>query len=133
MIESIAVKVVAGLLLALALFMGGFLYGHHVGSLAGTAQVASLQKAQAQALAQATQAASATQEAADAAALQQAQMKLADANAAEAAHAQAVSAANDRIKVLQQQLAKLGTRTPKVSAWLSQPIPHEVLATGQHP
>ena len=133
MIESIAVKIVAALLLALALFVGGFLYGHHVDRLAGAAQVAALQKEQAQAVAQATQAAAAAQEAADAVALEQARQKLADANAAEAAHAQAVSAANDRIKALQQQLAKVAKATPKANAWLIQPVPPEILATGQRP
>ena len=103
----------------LALMVGAYFYGHHEGSLAGTAALNST-VASLNAKATATlQAALAQQQAADAARLK----------AAESAQAQAQAAAQTAQATLQSQQAQIrGLTDVTDKTWLQQPIPGGVLS-----
>ncbi|MGH9351983.1 MAG: hypothetical protein ACRD2G_07475 [Terriglobia bacterium] len=106
----------------LALIIGAWFYGHHEGSLAGKAEVATLVAQYSAAEAKGYQAAAAAQSAADQAAISQAQAAVSAANAAVVARQASLQAAAQSIASLRGQLAR-NAKSPGAAQWLKTKIP----------
>jgi hypothetical protein len=123
--NSLLIKIVGGIGLLLSCLIGGFLYGHHVGSLAGDEALANYQAAQSQAIAQASKAAQQAQAQADAATLAQQQKALADAQTAATAREAVVTAQAARVQSLQSALHAIPSSDQAATTWLG-PLPTSI-------
>jgi hypothetical protein len=118
-------KILGGIALLLICLVGGFFYGHHVGSQAGVEALAQYKAAQAQAIAQASTAAQQVQAQADAATLAQQQKALADARSAATAREAVVAAQAARVQSLQSALRAIPSSDQAATAWLG-PLPTSI-------
>jgi multidrug resistance efflux pump len=122
MMTSLLTRILAGVVLLIACTLGGYMYGHHEGTLAGAATLSQYKTAQAQAIAQATTAAQQAQAQADAATLAQQQKALADAQSAATAREAVVTAQAARVQSLQSTLRAIPPSDQSAVTWLG-PLP----------
>ena len=120
-------KYLAILGLGLALVVGAWFYGHHEGSLAGTAEVNALRASIATQTASASQKAAQAQQQADAVALAQAEAAVQAANAAAAARANDLQSAHAALSRLKSEVYAYAKGTPE-NKWLTEPIPGDIVS-----
>ena len=118
-------RILAGVVLLLACLVGGYFYGHHEGTLAGTAALAQYKAAQAQANAAAWDAGQQAQQRADAAQLAQQRQALADAQAAAATREAVVTAQATRVQSLEAALRAIPSTDKAAATWLG-PLPPSI-------
>ena len=107
---------------ALALLVGAFFYGLHLGNAAGAAKVNALRASIASQTAQATAAAANAQKAADAAAIAEATQAVAQANQAVTARARDLSAAQYVIARLKREVQSYAKDSAE-AVWLDTAVP----------
>lgn len=118
-------RIFAGVVLLLACLFVGYFYGHHEGSLAGTAALAQYKAAQAQANAAAWNAGQEAQQQADAEQLAQQRQALADAQAAATAREAIVTAQAARVRSLESSLHAIPPTDQAATTWLG-PLPPSI-------
>ncbi len=109
------------------MLVGGFMVGHHEGSLAGTAEVNALRASIATQTASASQKAAQVQQQADAVALAQAEAAVQAANAAAAARANDLQSAHAALSRLKSEVYAYAKGTPE-NKWLTEPIPGDIVS-----
>jgi disulfide bond formation protein DsbB len=115
-------RLLAGIVALIACILGGYMYGHHEGTLAGAATLSQYKTAQAQANAAAWNAGQQAQQQADAATLAQQQKALADAQSAATAREAVVTAQAARVQSLQSALRAIPSTDQSAVTWLG-PLP----------
>lgn len=123
--QTFLLKIAAAIALLLGCLVGGYIYGHHQGSLAGATALAGYKAAQAQAIAQASSAAQQAQAQADAATLAQQRAALAAAQAATRERQAVVDAQAAKVRTLQQALSAIPSSDKAASTWLG-PLPPSI-------
>lgn len=118
-------RILAGVVLLIGCALGGYFYGHHEGSLAGTAALAQYKAAQAQANAAAWNAGQEAQQQADAEQLAQQRQALADAQAAATAREAIVTAQAARVRSLESSLHAIPSTDKAAATWLG-PLPPSI-------
>jgi Skp family chaperone for outer membrane proteins len=134
-LQSLAIKILAALLLLFACLLGGYLYGHHEGAQAGAAALAQYKATQAQAITRASTAAQQAQAQADAAQLIQAQDAATAAQEAASQREALVQAQTKQVIALQQKLHAIPSSDTAAATWLG-PLPtsiQQALNTGGAP
>lgn len=122
---------------SLILVIGAYFYGHHEGSLAGTAEVSALRAQIATQTDAAVTRGAQEQKQADDAALAVAEQAVKDANASAAAHSNDLQSAHAAISRLQSEVSAYAKGSVE-SKWLLESIPHDIggsmcLYTGSPP